>query len=573
MNALRFGTLALVAALSISTLSAPVAAQSTPAFRTYLERPLTSLDPLFLTSSDARQVGGLIYEGLVATSPVTVPTKGGSMSQVVPSLAESWEILPDRKTYVFKLRKGVRFHNGRLVRAADVKYSLERAANPTLKHPGLWAVQRLNIKGLRRYQAAQRANVRNPHLVGVEILDNDLVQVQLEKPIPYALELLSLPYFSVVAAEDVERWWKPFAQNPIGTGPYKLAAWEEDQSVTLQHFSHYHRPNVPGVPQVKFSVMPQGPERFKAFTENKLDHVFLPADMLQFVQVDPTWNAAGEEGLRKADRMADPSRSRIFKMPRWKMSYISMDNRLLPFNDRKVRQAFNYAINKQHITDQLLDGYARPMSGIYPPGFPGSNRSSMLYTYNADKARKLLFEAGWRDRDKDGFIEPWQNTKLRLTLKYQNNPSSLAMCKAIQANLKEVGVKIDIAPVSATGREADGQFPSFYHASWTPELLDPSDLFYPTFHSRFAGTTNTSRYANAQVDQLIANAENLYYEPRRYELYEKIENTVLEDAPWLFLYNPVDYYMIQPHVQQYVMHPMLPAPYQLFQVSGSDNRS
>lgn len=554
-------------ALALSLMVVPVV-QAETLFRSYLNQAVSNFDPLYTASSDSMEINQLIHQGLVSYSPTLRPPRAGAYHQVVPALAESWEVAPDKKTYIFKLRTDARFHNGRPVTAADVKYSFERACNPNLGSPGAWAVQRLNIKGLRRYQAARRAGVRDPHLIGVEVIDHHIVQLHLENPIPMALDLLALPYFAIVPAEDVERWWKDFRKFPVGAGPYQLEAIQPDKSLLLKRFKDYYDTQQPLIDTLHFQILPEIKERFQAFVKKQLDHTPLPREYFEQVLQDPVWNPLGEEKILKAFSQNNLSQSRVLKIPRWSTHYLSMDNQSFPFNQVKVRQAFNYAIDKQTITRHLLKTYAQPVTGIFPPGFPGERLKTPLFPQDLNRARSLLFEAGWRDKDGDGFVEPWQNPHLRLTLYYQNNDLSFALCQQVQANLAAIGVKIQLAPLTDLSRSGDNASPVFYHAVWQPNLVDPSALFYPTFHSSQAGKNNTARYSNARVDQLIQQAEDLYYEPKRYELYAEAERLILQDAPWVFLYHPVDYLMVQPHVDQYVVHPLLPFPYQVYALNA-----
>lgn len=551
------------------TLALALTAQSALAttFHTFLNEPVHNLDPLYLKTDASRQLGHLVHRGLVSYSPTLMPPRYGAHHQVVPAIAGSWEIGPDKKTYIFTLDEDARFHNGRQVRAADVKYSIERAANPNLNAHNYWAVERLNIKGLKRYQAAHRAGIKEPHLLGVEVIDHNMVMIQLENPIPYALELLALPLFSVLPREDVERWWKDFRKNPVGAGPYSIGELKpESRELELKRFEGFYDTTAQHTETLNFTVMPRHKEQFMAFTRKQLDHTPLPMAFFRDVLDDPKWNPLGERKVMDAKSLNKLSDSRVVKVPSWSTHYLNMDNSILPFQDVKVRQAFNYAVNKYDMIQHQLQSYAQPVAGVFPPGFPGATRHNPLYVQDADKARKLLFEAGWRDRDRDGDIEPWQNPHLDLTLHYQDNEMSYLICRQVQADLAHVGVNIQIAPIQNYLAQR-GTLPPFFHAVSRPEIIDPSQLFYPNFYSQtpnVMGGRNFSMYSNPRVDELLAKAEDLAYEPRRYDLYAEAERYIVEDAPWLFLFHPVDYYLVQPHVSQYVVHPALPFPYETY---------
>lgn len=563
---LAFGILA-------ASLSAAGAA-SADSFRSYLDAPVSNLDPIYLDSDASRQVGELIHRGLVAYSPTILPPRNGAFHQVVPALAGSWEIAPDRKSYIFTLEPNARFHNGRPVTAEDVKYSFERLANPNLASPGYWAVEKLNILGLRRYQAACRAGIKEAHLLGVEVIDHDIVQIRLENAIPYALELLALPYFSIVPAEDVERWWKAYRTHPVGAGPYRLSELQPGAALDLNRFDQYYDRDkgLPRTETIHFSVMPAAKDQFAAFMRHEVDHAPLPTKYFHAVLADPVWNPLGETRVLQASSVANLEQSHVVKTPSWSSEYISMDNSRPPFNDPKVRQAFNYAVDKRVIVEHLLDSYGLVATGVFPPGFPGAQNQTPIYAHNPDQARKLLFEAGWRDKNADGKIEPWQNPSQALVLYYRDTDTSLEICRQIQANLAEIGVAVQLAPLKGFLAAHPGQKPAFYHARWTPEMIDPSEIFYRPFYSGQM-QSNSAHYANARVDELLGHAEDLTYEPKRYDLYREAERLIVDDAPWLFLYHPVSYQLVQPRVVQYTMHPALPFAYELFDVGVQTARN
>lgn len=556
---LAFGILA-------STLLAGPAAFA-ESFRSYLETPVSNLDPIYLESKASRQIGELIHRGLVAYSPTVMPPRNGAFHQVVPALAGSWEISPDRKSYIFTLDSNARFQNGRPVTAEDVKYSFERLANPNLGSPGYWAVEKLNIQGLHRYQAACRAGIKEPHLLGVEVMDHDIVQLHLEKAIPYALELLALPYFSIVPPEDVERWWKDYRTHPIGAGPYQLSELKPGAPIELTRFNQYYgtADGLPRTESLHFDILPATKDQFQAFTRRELDHSPLPRSYFHAVLADPVWNPLGETRVLQAEAVNNLEESHVIKTPSWSTDYISMDNNQAPFNDPKVRQAFNYAVDKRVIIEHLLDTYGHPVTGVFPPNFPGALRHDPIYAHNPELARKLLFETGWRDKDGDGKVEPWQNPHQDLVLYYRDSDTSLNICRQIQSDLAAVGVKIRLAPLKSFLEAHPRQTPAFFHATWAPEMLDPSEIFYRPFHSSQT-YTNLAHYDNPRVDELLAHAEDLTYEPRRYDLYRDAERLIVDDAPWLFLYHPVSYQMVQPRVHQYTVHPALPFAYELFDV-------
>lgn len=533
-------------------------AQTQEVFQSFIDSPVTALDPIYLSTPATRQVGRMIYQGLVTYRPAGL-APSDRPGEIVPALAESWDISPDMQSYVFRLRKGARFHSGRLVRAADVQYSFERLANPDLQSPGLSAIANLGLKGLASYQQAVMRREITPHLLGVQVLDTDLVQIHLDRPLPYALHLLAQPYFSIVPQEDVQRWWKDFGKHPIGTGPYQLQGWRPDGTVELQRSKHTQTPLIP---QVRFAVLPQPQERFIAFTEKRLDHTPVPIRMFEQVARDPVWNPPGVQAMMDAGLFNDLKRTRLVKMPAWDHLHISLNNQWGPFQHQKVRQALNYAVNKKRLIEQVLHFYARPATGIFPPYFPGVTRTQEPYGYNLEKARKLLFEAGWKDANGDGWIEPYPQQEVALTLWHDRSELSFLLCQAVQTDLKAVGLNTRL---SSLAQWAEPGLPPMYQTTLVPEFPDPTQLFYKAFYSGHAGQSNTSFYHNKRVDELLLAAETSMDDGHRLQLYQEAERFILDDAPWIFLVHPIHYYLVQPRVGAYWMHPLHQFPYHAFQ--------
>lgn len=564
--------------ISVSGSSARAASLSTttteklPAdtVKTFVSQPVQSLDPLYVQGKAEKAVSRLVHRGLVSYSPTILPPRNGAYHQVIPAIASSWQIGSDGKSYIFRLNPEAHFQNGRQITAEDVKYSIERAANPNLNAVDTWAMERLGIIGLKRYQAARRGGLQEPHLLGVEVIDHDIVQIQLDQPIPYALELLAMPLFSVVPRENVQKWWEDFGKKPVGAGPYAVTQLS-DKEIQLQRVGTFYNTAEVENAAIQIKVIPSVKEQFLAFTRKEIDHAPIPENYLSKVLNDPLWNAVGATTAKNAMSLNNLSLTRTVKLPHWRSEFISMNNQAFPFNEEKVRQAFNYAVDKKSIIQDSLQSYARPMTGIFPPGFPGATRHKALYEQDLDRARLLLFEAGWRDKDYDGDIEPWQNPRLNLVLHYQNDrPESFEMCKKIQQDLKKIGVTIQLQSLRTFQNSHPGKLPDFFHTAWAPDILDPSEWFYPTF---FGGSQyNLSHYSQPDVARLITMAEDITYEPKRYALYQEAERLLIEDAPWLFLYHPVEYQLVHARVGQFAAHPQLPLAYEHMPISTQTAR-
>lgn len=526
-------------------------------YRSPLLKDIQTLDPIYISDPYSYEVASQIYNGLVTYRPV-INNKGEKLLDIIPDLAEKWTVSDDRCTYTFQLRKGVRFHNGRLVESRDVKKSFERIIDPRNVATGIWTLQFLPIVGIEQYQEECMANFATPDLIGIQIVDSNIVKIVLKKPVPYTLNILAMPYYYVTPTEEIFKWWKKYSEHPVGTGPYKLQKWQKTKYLTLIKNNLYFESDKPSIPVLKYFVHPTEKESFIAFKQGNLEHAILPQNEFWNVINDPQWNKMGAYKLLEKEFVNDMEKSFIIKSPLLPIiEYISMDTKFFPFNEIKVRQAFNYAIDKHKLVEKVLNYQAMPLKGVYGFDFGGEQKNNIPYPYNQAKAKKLLREVGWKDIDLDGFIEPPKYIQ-DIVLWYEKNGDVQKICETIQSDLKDIGVKIVIKEqkypfyIERTKRY---NF-SFFYSNWIPDFPDLSRIFNPLFYS--SEQDNTSHFGNTKVDELLKSAENTIDEPGRLELYNKAEKIIIEQAPFILLCQPIIYKIVQPYVADQQIHPVLP---------------
>lgn len=530
-------------------------------FRTAFESDVPSLDTINIGDTTSHDVAYNIYNGLVTyRAKITAP--GQKLTDIVPDLAESWTISPDGKTYTFKLRKGVKFHNGRELNASDIKYSFERLANPKNASKGLWTLGALPFAGLKQFQKDAESGKTGIEINGIKVIDNYTVQLQLEKLIPFALHVMAMTYYYIVPKEEVEKWGKEFNVHPVGTGPFMFKEWKRGKIIELVKNPHYFEKGLPYLDKLTFEIIPSDIIRLGRFENAQLEYVdngSIPSARFESVINDKRWSKLGSAKIRAADTIEDTSISLIMKKPILSTEYLGMNVEQEPFNDVRVRKAFNYSVNKQKIVDRVYNGRRNVARGVLPPGFPGFNdKNQVPYPYDPDRAKELFAEAGWTDSDNDGYLDK-KGKKLSITLWHNSGEIRAAMCGSVQADLREIGIDVNVralqwAPYLDKIRKNEA---IFFRFGWMADYPDPDNFLWTLFSTDNKGQDNASRYSNPEVDKLLNEARSINDWPKREKLYQKAESIIIDEAPWIFLENEVQYKIIQPYVKGQQIHPLL----------------
>ncbi len=455
-----------------------------------------------------------IFDGLMDYVPGT--------TELRPGLAESYETSADGLVYTFKLRPGVKFHNGREMTAEDVKYSLDRVTDPTTQSPGAGF-----FGAIDGYDAASAGGGEG--LSGVKVVDDQTVEITLTRPDATFLHVMALNFASVVPQEAVEAAGGDFGKQPVGTGAFKLGEWTIGQRLVFEKNADYWRDGVPYLDQITFEV---GQEPIVALLRLQNGEVDVPGDGIppaKFVEV-----------------MGDPAQAeRVIEGGQLHTGYITLNTQIPPFDDVKVRQAVNMAINKDRIT-QIINGRAVPATQPLPPSMPGYTEGYEGYAYDVEAAKALLAEAG----HPDGF-----ETELFV----MNTDPNPRIAQAIQQDLSQIGITASIqslaqANVIAAGGEAD-QAPMIWSGgmAWIADFPDPSNFYGPILGCAGAvpGGWNWSWYCNEDLDAMAAEADSMAGEDQaeaRLAKWSDIYMKVMEDAPWVPVFNEQRYTMKSPRM-------------------------
>jgi oligopeptide transport system substrate-binding protein len=476
-------------------------------YRRALANNPATLDPAFVSDIYSRTVVMQISKGLVQFDAHLNP---------IPAIAEFWEASRDGRLWTFTLRQGVQFHHGREVTAQDFVYSFTRLLSPN----ALGQVTEFfrQIQGADEFIQGKVAEVQ-----GLKALDRYTLQIALKEPFAPSLTVLGLANAAVVPQEEVERLGDRFAQAPVGAGPFKLVRWEPGQEIVLEAHAQYYEGR-PFLDAVVFKIGGTFEQTFAQFLAGNLDEAMIPSGKTEEVYSDPQYR-----------------KYQLLRRPTLGLLFIGFNTQVTPFNDKRVRQAFNYAVNKEAIVREITKMGSLPANGTLPPGMPGHDPDLRGYYYNPVKAKQLLAEAGYSNGAGFPVVQLWTVSKAE---------STKAELAAYQQYLAELGVTVDIRFVGEWTRYTDmlerGELQMFRYA-WYADFPDPDNFFFPLLHS--AGQPNYMFYRNAGVDQLLEQAREERDYAQRVKLYREAERIVMEDAPWITQHNHIFEYLYQPYVQ------------------------
>jgi peptide/nickel transport system substrate-binding protein/oligopeptide transport system substrate-binding protein len=430
---------------------------------------------------------------------------------LIPSLAESFTVSPDGLTYTFKLRKGVKFTNGREVVASDVKYSIERAVDPKTQGPGAGFFGA--IKGFDTVTGGTSTT-----LDGIATPDDSTVIFTLSRPDATFLHVLAINFASVVPKEAVEAAAGDFGKMPVGSGTFVLKEWTVGQRLVFERNPDYF---VKDMPHIDTFTVEVGQEPLVALLRLQKGEVDIAGD-----GVPPAKFLEIKNSPEGADIIVDGAQLHT--------GYITLNTKVAPFDNVKVRQALNMAINKERIT-RILNGRATAANQPLPPLMPGYDTAFTGYAFDVEKAKALLAEAGFPD----GFE----------TILYSTNTDPQPrIAQAIQQDLAAVGVKAEVralaqANVIAAGG-TEGEAPMIWSGgmAWIADFPDPSNFYGPILGCGGAvqGGWNWSWYCNKDLDARAIAADSMSDPAKATERqaeWGKIFTDIMADAPWIPLTN------------------------------------
>jgi oligopeptide transport system substrate-binding protein len=476
-------------------------------YRRMLANNPATLDPAFATDIYSRTVIRQLFDGLVQFNAQLNP---------LPALADYWEASRDGLTWTFTLRRGVKFHNGREVTADDFVYSFTRSLDSKMPGPLTDLLRRLQGAG-------DFMQGKMPRVEGLKAVDRYTLRIVLEEPLASSILLLRLGDATVVPRETVEELGERFGVAPVGTGPFKFVRWEPNQEIVLEANADYHEGR-PFLDAVSYKLGGKFEEEFAEFLKGNLEEAIVPSDRTDDVATDPQYRAY-----------------QLLRKPTLSFLYIGFNTQIKPFDDIRVRQAFNYAVNREAIVQAITKMGSITATGALPPGMAGHDPDLEGYDYNLAKAKLLLAEAGYPDGTGFPTVQLWSVSKAE---------SAKAELAAYQRYLAALGVKVEVhfAPDWPVYRDMleQGKLPMF-RLSWYADIPDPHNFLWPLLHS--TSPTNRMFYRNPRVDRLLSDASKELDDAQRVMMYREVERIVMEDAPWIAQHYHVFERMYQPYVK------------------------
>lgn len=432
-------------------------------------------------------------------------------ANLVPSLAESFDVSADGLTYTFKLRPDVKFSNGRAVVASDVKYSIERAVNPKTQGPGAGF-----FGAITGFDAVSGGTSET--LSGIETPDDQTVIFKLSRPDATFLHVLAINFASVVPKEAVEAAAGDFGKKPVGSGTYILKDWTIGQKLVFDRNPDYFNKDLPYIDKVTVEV---GQEPLVALLRLQKGEVDIAGDGIppaKFLEIKNS-----PEGAQM-----------IVDGEQLQTGYLTLNTKIKPLDDVKVRQAINMAVNKERIT-RILNGRATPANQPLPPLMPGYDKSFTGYAFDVEKAKALLAEAGFPD----GFETVLYST---------NTDPQPRIAQAIQQDLAAIGVKAEVRAlaqgnvIAAGGTEGEAPMVWSGGMAWIADFPDPSNFYGPILGCSGAvqGGWNWSWYCNEALDKRAIEADSMSDPAKvaeRQAAWGKIFTDIMADAPWVPVIN------------------------------------
>ncbi len=470
--------------------------------------------------------------GDVRSALIIVEVFGGLVTldrnlEVAPDLAKDWEVSNDGRTYTFHLREEAKFQDGRPVTAQDVKWSIERVADPKTESPVVDVFLGDIVGFVDKFEG------RATDVEGVRVIDDDTVSITIDAPKAYFLSKLTYPSAFVLDRNNVEgdlNWF----EEPNGTGPFKLTEYEPGVVLRLTRNELYHL-GPPKLKEVEFIL--SGGSSLLMYQNDEI-HIsgisFLDLEGI----LDPS-NPLSEEVAQAP--------------PDFDVAYMGMNSSMPPFDDPKVRQALNYAVDLEYLTSTLFQGLRIPAKGILPPGFPGYNPNVQGYDYDPEKARQLLSESRYGEN-----LDEFPSITLTLPGRFGAavDPSMEVLLQMWRDNL---GIEMDIQQTEWSTFYQDltqRRFQMFGGLAWIADYPDPENFLDVLFHSE--SSNNHTYYANKAVDALLEEARVERDEQARFEIYHRVEDMILEDAPWIPLWHEKSgYVLLKPQVKDYFLFPLV----------------
>ncbi len=485
--------LALVASVFVVGCSGGASA-STDELVVVMGGEAVTLDPHGQNDQPSSRVRKQIYNTLVTQN---------EQMEVVPGLATSWEITDGGQTLTLKLREGVKFHNGNDFNAEDVKFSLERA------------LASAHVKSI--------VQAIDPN--GITIIDDYTVEIKMLYPFAPILAHLAHTAISIIDEEATTAGGDSYGQNPVGTGPYKFVEWIPGDSIVLTRFDEYwdEKAIIENV-------------RMRVITENAARAIAVETGDAHIV-----YDIAPND----VARIEENNDLKMIRSNNFSSAYVGFNVQKEPFNDVRVRQAINLALDMESIVEAVYYGAGSPSKGPIVERVWAYNTDLPGYGYDLEEAKRLMAEAGYAD----GF---------ETTIWVNDNQQRIDIAEIAQSQLAEIGITLNIEILEWAAyleRTAAGEH-EMYILGWVTVTGDPDYGLYATFHTEsFGAAGNRSFYSSPRVDELLTIGRTTGDPDARMDAYKEAQEIIFADAPWIFTWQGEDLNATSANVAGFVNNP------------------
>lgn len=466
-----------------------------------------SLDPGIVTDGESFKVTQNLFETLL--------NFGEQDTTIHPGLAKEWEVSDDGLTYTFQLQEGVKFHDGTDFNAEAVVKNINRWKAGTEE----------DFYYFNSMFKAEGADV----ITDVKAEGDHTVVFTLSRPQAPFLKNLAMSPFGIASPTAFEAAGDKFGDNPVGTGPFKFTEWKRNDSITIEKNADYWQEGLPKLDKVIFRSIPDNSARLNALTAGDID-------LADGINPSDGKSVEGNADLQLIER------------PSMNIGYLGLTNTRPPFDNKLVRQAVNYAIDKQAIVDAFFEGRAQVAANPMPSSISGYNEAIEPYPYDPAKAKSLLAEAGYDGKE----IELWAMPVPRPYM-----PDGAKVAEVIQKNLEDVGIKSKIVTFEwatylekAKNGEADA-----FMLGWTGDNGDADNFIYTLLDKDNIGSNNYAYYSNDEVHDLLIKAQSETDENVRNDLYKQAQTIIHEEAPWVPLAHSTPLLAAKAGVKGFKPHP------------------
>ncbi len=514
---------------------------------------LPTLDPVQIGDVASHHAAHQIYELLVDLDHTTL--------QLVPELATRWEISPDGLTYTFYLRDSVYFQNdicfpqseGRKFTANDVKFSFERACNPKTQTKGFWVFKDKVVGANEYFESQQSAEPKVNEVKGFEVLDERRFRIHLIKPYAPFLMQLTTSFCYIVPPEAVKYYNQNFRMHPVGTGAFQFQEFKEGQYLLLKRNPKYWQKDeqgnsLPFLDHVKLVFIRDLSTQMMTLKQGGLSESY---------RIE---SAMRSEWLTEQNELTEKYKQEfvLHRIPSLSTQFYGMNCKITPFNDRRVRLALNYAIDRDKLERYVLKGEGiAATKGIVPPLTPNYDTSKVKgYKFDVQKAKQLLAEAGYPNGN--GFPE--------ITLQLNaGGGRNLKLAEAVQEMLqKNLNIKVNLLQVewSMHLESIETSKAAFYRLGWVADYPD-AENFLNQYYGKLVpqkleerSYPNSARYQNPKFDELYEKSLLIANDAQRNALYLQAEQLALDDAPLLLTVYDIDERIVRKEVRDYAVNAM-----------------